>query len=309
MSGTPDKTSANATDVRPADVGAVFVTYRGGPLIERTIGAVVPQVAHVFVVDNGSTDEATIEALRRLESSHRERLTVVRLGENLGIGAALNEGLARARSAGLAWLLTMDQDSVAAPDMVAQLRAAVLRCADPGSVALVAPRCVDLPEDNEPVAAQGPVPEPGTLTPLRWIHTSGNLVRISAFDRVGPFRADYFIDHVDYEFCLRLRRAGLAIVRCEDAVLQHRLGYRTRARFFHRMVTCYNYSPARRYYQTRNGIVLALDARDWEFTRSRIKVIARETLVIALFEKDRVAKLRLTARGIRDGFAGKTGPL
>src|ERR1700729_1411493 len=105
------------------DIMAVVVSYNGGATTRRTILALVGQVGHIHVVDNGSEPDS-IEILDSLAREHV--ISVDRLGTNLGIGHALNLGVAFARRAGFAWLLTMDQDSVAARGMINAYQSAML---------------------------------------------------------------------------------------------------------------------------------------------------------------------------------------
>jgi GT2 family glycosyltransferase len=61
--------------------------------------------------------------------------------------------------------------------------------------------------------------------------TSGNLLKVSAFERIGGFREDLFIDSVDFDFCLRLKKSGYRIMRCNQAILYHSLGERKEIQF------------------------------------------------------------------------------
>ena len=51
---------------------------------------------------------------------------------------------------------------------------------------------------------------------------SGNLVNAAADEKLGDYKEEYFIDCVDYEYCLRAKRYGTyRIVQCGSAVLKH----------------------------------------------------------------------------------------
>ena len=97
------------------EVLAVVVTYNGANTLAETVRALRPQVAAVHVVDNGSS-AVTLALLDELE--REAGMTGERLGANMGIAEALNRGVAKARALELPWLLTMDQDSRVAPDLV-----------------------------------------------------------------------------------------------------------------------------------------------------------------------------------------------
>ena len=58
--------------------------------------------------------------------------------------------------------------------------------------------------------------------------TSGTLTSLKAFANLGPFRADFFIDFVDSEYCLRARKAGYRILVSPHARIRHRVGSKRR---------------------------------------------------------------------------------
>src|SRR5437660_8825208 len=95
--------------VNSQDVLAVVVSYNGLQKTRQTVEALRGQAGHIHIVDNGS-DEESLGVLEPLE--REPDITVERLGENRGIGYALNRGVQRAQEMGCKWLLTMDQDSV-----------------------------------------------------------------------------------------------------------------------------------------------------------------------------------------------------
>ena len=65
------------------------------------------------------------------------------------------------------------------------------------------------------------------LTPM----TSGSLLDLSAYEAVGPFMDELFIDQVDNEFCLRLRAAGFSVLEAGEATLQSPSGRRALSPF------------------------------------------------------------------------------
>jgi rhamnosyltransferase len=222
------------------ETAAVVVSYDGADTLRETVGALRSQVATVHIVDNGSGPEtsAVLDALERDGTA-----TVERLGANCGIAEALNRGVAHARALGSRWLLTMDQDSRVAPDLVAAYERAIV--ADASRVCL-SPTIDGGPRRRAP-AADGEV---------QYAITSGNLVRLDVFDAIGTYDASLFIDCVDFDFCLRLRRAGFRVHRVADARMFHRLGEAREVPAFARRHYILH-SPVRRYYMFRNYLYLA----------------------------------------------------
>lgn len=218
------------------------------------------------------------------------------MGANAGIAAALNAGLGACRDEGYSWALTMDQDSQAFVGMVDALR----RCAgDSGPRTAVAAAVA--PANRQEVGF-------GFTDELAVI-TSGSLTSVPAWESVGGFAEEFFIDQVDHEFCLRCRVRGYRIVSCREAVLLHRLGAQSTHRWFGAAVVTGNHSAERRYYMTRNTLYMAdLYGREFpEWTAAEWSVRKKEFVRMMLFESDRVAKARAVYDGWRDHRRGLLG--
>jgi rhamnosyltransferase len=273
------------------DVLAVVVSYNGLQKIRQTVEALRGQVGQVHIVDNGSD----AESLAVLESLEREPgISVERLGENRGVGYALNRGVQRARETGCGWLLTMDQDSVVDGSFIAAYQAALEE--EPDLVCL-APRITGRTRKKD--AAGGAI---------SYAITSGNLVRVKVFDEIGLYDEGFFIDGIDFDFCLRLRRAGYAIHRVPAALMQHQLGDSVelpKAVKNHYAL----HSPVRRYYMYRNFVYLA--ERYWlDFPVFILKLALSHLLLLVLIgflDASPLASYRAIARGIWDYCAGKKG--
>src|SRR6266581_1428223 len=116
---------------------AVVVTHQPDHArLERVLEAVRDSVKGVVLVDNGSTQINESNLLRSCPS-----LVVKRMGTNIGIAAAQNQGITIVVRLGASHVLFLDQDSVPQQGMVSCLRWALARLTDSGlRVACVAPR-------------------------------------------------------------------------------------------------------------------------------------------------------------------------
>lgn len=271
---------------------AVVISYNGLHQTKQAVDAVRPQVGQVHVVDNGSGAEsqAVLEVLER-----QAGVTVERLGENLGLGCALNRGVQRARQMGCAWLLTMDQDSVAGEGMIKAYQAAIQR--DPKLVSL-SPRIAGSAENSHP-----------GIYVIGSAITSGNLVKVSVFDEVGLYDESFFIDCVDFDFCVRLRQAGYSIHRVSAAVMHHQLGTAREIPAFLRRYYS-EHSPLRRYYSSRN--ILYMMKRYWRrfplFVLKLGTAHVVQLVLVALYDPAPMRSYRAVARGVRDYLARRQGP-
>lgn len=215
-------------------ITAVVVTYNPDPAqLARLCEAVQPQVEHVILVDNGSSAEA-LPALQALVAGPSSALTLQALGENRGIGAAQNAGIALARERGSRYVLLLDHDSIPEAGMVATLRAAIEnQPAGSPPVAAAGPRYADARQTTNPspfVQLEGfkrvrcECRHAGQLIEVEHLIASGSLIPMAVLDAVGDMDERLFIDYVDIEWCLRAAHAGYRMLGVCDARMQHELG-------------------------------------------------------------------------------------
>lgn len=291
--------------MEPPRIGAVVVTYRCGGRIAQALPAILSQVNGVYLIDNAS-DAETVEAVKRCAG---ECVRVTLNNENLGLAAAQNQGIRQALQDGCEWVLLLDDDSVPANDMVPQMLAAWEKARD-ARIGIVAARIV---EQNVQAPSR-------YLTPC-WhgfgfirkkigageisakaavVIASGSLVRADVFRQAGFMAEKFFIDYIDYEFCLRARHSGFSILIAGDAVLHHKQGSKAR----HGMVITAHYSPLRRYYIFRNRmLVLRSYGRQFPFLiPHEILAYLWDILRIMALEKQKAEKLCQALRGLKDGI-------
>ena len=299
-----------------ARVIGVAVTFRPHvPDTAALLRAVAPQVDALVVVDNGSPAPVVAELRAACEEVGAE---LVELGANLGIAAAQNRGLARARELGAGLFLLLDQDSLPEPDMVARLRDGLgrARVVAPSGVAAVGPVTRDARQPDAPLLfhderwgpRRAPLPTDGELVPVTFLLASGCLVTAEALDRVGPMNEAWFIDHIDLEWGLRATRAGMAQFGVAGATLHHHLGDATR-KLPGRARQVHLHSPIRNYYMARNTLLLVrsgLMRPAWRLGYAAW--IVKYAGFYVLLQPPRRARVRELAAGLRDGLLGRTGP-
>jgi len=300
------------------EVCAVVVTHNPCLAVADTYRSIAGQVSRIIIVDNGS-DETTLDVLRTLEIREGVYTELVLNGSNLGIAAALNQGVKRAVVLGFPWVLTMDHDSVANPDMVKNL----VRCwaghPERGLVKIVAARYFDMNVDIVPrfPTYKGLWPKFRSFTGQESfietmdIITSGNLVRTDVFRDVGYFNEDLFIDAVDIDYCMRLANAGYKVVVSGDAILNHRLGNATTGGILGRGIITLNHPPLRRYYIARNRVytIIKFSRKFPSFGLFFARELLLDLLRVVLLEDRKRDKLSMMLRGVRDGVMGRMGKM
>lgn len=260
---------------------AIYVVYNPEMcVLERSLKIMSSQVGRIFVIDNSEVPFCCTAVAT-------DGTEVISFGENKGIGAALNEGFRRADAMGFDMVITMDQDSIPTEDMVERLSKGA------GSAAQIGPA----------YSFRGLGMKSSTgLREVDHVITSGALTSVEAWKSAGGFREDLFIDMVDIDFSHRLRKAGYRVVQMQDVIMDHHLGdSRSGIMILGKLRLVYvEHSPVRWYYIVRNSILVC----DRKF---RLKRVWKNVLKMIVFGKERGTKLRMVARGIRDGIMKRTG--
>lgn len=298
-------------------IHAIVVSFNPDlDVLLREFHLVAPQVDKIWLVDNASSN-SLISWTKELGLGGK--LELIQQATNLGLGAAQNMGMQRARDADATHVLILDQDSEPMPDMVQRLLQACDELQSAGlPVAAVAPVYAD--------SATGPasgfvrlgwldfkkqVPLPGQpVVEADFVISSGSLIPVSVLDDIGPMDETLFIDHVDTEWCLRAQSKGYKLFGVPGARMVHTLGERRTRIWFLRWRNVHYHSPFRYYYILRNSLLM--QRRPYMPLKWRVAEFIRCVRVFCfygLFAPQRGACLRMMLRGIADGLRGLSGPM
>ena len=294
-------------------VAAVVVTFNPDEGVFERLRVISRECDEVIVVDNGSGTET----VKRLLAKGVE---VVALGENRGLATALNIGLSRAIKLGFFWAVTFDQDSTPQAGMVAALWATRECFASPDGVAIVGPRLREervVHEDHRWVVRHERcqwwfrrVPcVDRDLVGVAFVITSGALMDLRIFAKIGPMDDGLFIDYIDHDYCLRARRLGFEILVSAGAMLGHNLGTKREFTVAGRKVRPTFHSALRLRYMARNRWVLwRRYARMFPYWAAFDGVYSHYNLLrVLVFEDGRLPKLAAVVRGTWDGLLGRKG--
>ena len=269
-----------------------------------------PGLREVVVFANSDVAEDTE---RKLAAAARPTACrILRPGANVGLGAAYDAFLAAARAAGDRFVLLLDQDSLPPPDAVPRLAALHERLAAAGErPAIVGPQPLDPHGQPMRIAVSDP-PAPAGLaaeaTRVSFVISSGSLVDVERAASVGPFRADYFIDAIDLEWCFRANACGFSIWIADEVTMDHRLG-RGVIRIPLIGLLLADQPPRRLYTYLRNQLAMMrlphVPFRHKAKTLLSLPVRLPVYLARNGFSRESRAAIR---NGLRDGWAGRLGP-
>lgn len=290
---------------RPAAIIVCF--YPDPEKLDRLIRAIAPSTSLIIIFDNGGLDAAG------LPLTQTEMHVESRGGVNLGIGAALNLASAVAVRRGCRYAVSFDQDSLPEPDMIDVLMSEMRGASGRGlRVAAIGPQLVDVrndvPRRSSFVRIAGRESfdwkEEGTGE-VSLLITSGCLFDLHVWDEI-PFDDRFFIDQVDFNWCLRLTRHGFIMLGTTQARMRHELSAGLVELDW---ITLTKYSPMRRYFQCRNALYQILhEAMPSGARRFLMKNLGSTVIAAAWADDAKARSLWQCARGATHGLFKRLGP-
>lgn len=238
--------------IEPNDICAIIVTYHPDALFHERVLAISTQVGNVIIVDNGSNNNA-IKMLQEINQT--QSISIIFNNENLGIARALNIGISLARINGYQFAILFDQDSEANKDLAINLCKIYSTHPNTEKIALIGTNY------NNVLKSSGKNPIQRLNSGNEWnevkrVITSGSLLSLAAYDKIGPFREDFFIDLVDIEYCMRARKFGYIILKSNMVLMSHSIGYPSKHLLLGKTIWATNHAPIRRYYYARNYVAI-----------------------------------------------------
>ena len=228
---------------------------------------------------------------------------------NLGLGAALDQGMRVAAEEGFSQALLLDQDSEPSLGLLEALWARGRRLSEEGARAgVVAPRLTPPTEGHyRPISyAWRRGRSLAGCVPVDFAPTSGSLTNLTAYAEVGPFRRDFFIGGVDVEWGFRAWSQQWGSYVVSDLAMPHRWGEATSTNEAGKPQIL-RHSPVRNYYYARNVVATArlphVPAR-WRAVSLTMLVAQIGLLVL----RGAPGALRPIRAGLRDGLTGRLGP-
>ena len=282
------------TPARPI-VAGVVILYECDVDIGENLATYAPDLDFLVVIDNSASRDPAIEAI----VARYDNAEYIFNGTNLGIAAALNIAVNRARAREANFLLTMDQDSGFDDVPFHAFRDQVLALSFLADLAIAAPSASAVPAPHEPTIIDSDI-----------VITSGSIVNLAHHDRIGSFDEKLFIDEVDHDYCLRARDAGLRVVTLPAVRLRHRLGQANMVSIFGKPIRWNIHSPSRHYYMVRNELYMLSKHRKRHlgYCVGRLFHLVRTVLAALLLAPERRERLAMVVRGIADYRGTRMGP-
>lgn len=268
---------------------AVVTLFNPNHDILDNILSYLPFVNELIVIDNSKTPCDLSYLFNNFPS-----VTLLSQGRNLGIAKSLNLALSYAKKQNHRWLMTIDQDSYFDLDQLMIYFSSFHETS------------------KEKLAVFSPLHNPKFVkrdnrlfnTNENYVMTSANIINIDIASSISGFDEKLFIDEVDHEFCLRLKKCGYKIVQNHNSFINHMLGDQHSK---YKVSSLYSYQ--RLYYMMRNYLYMRkkyrVDNRD--FFAERDLYLFKFMLKQLVYSKYKRKTLGMLYVGIRDYRNEKMG--
>lgn len=303
-------------------VAAYITAYQELEAVDKCINSIESQsypVQEIFIVDNSKNELGLQSKYKNVVLDHHP--------ENVGVAGGLNLAIRWAIEKGYDFLWLFDQDSQPDSDVLEKLLLKYQELSDTGiQIGIVTPKIIDVNTQQE---FPGFVFSEFHLVPKAGYHevqdfydcdaviTSGSLVNLSAARCVEMPKSDFFLDAVDYSYCMNFRKKGYEIIVVKDATMNHRIGKYSKVKVRQRKgtgeeVTTFICSPSRYYYACRNHTYFETRAANknmkYRAVKHRVEFSKMMIERIIRYEPEGVAlKVWACVVGTFDGLRGKLG--
>lgn len=258
--------------------------------LNENLSAISEQVESCYIYDNGSRNIDEIENL----INKFNNVILLKSKENMGIAFALNRLCEKAIADMYAWILLLDQDSVVQDEIIKNYNRHI-EVDNVGLITcLIKDRNFNYNNDIKNVDNSYEFVDNAI--------TSGSYINLSIYEKIGKFDEIMFIDKVDTEYGFRLEYYGYKLIRVNYIGILHEVGNNTRSfSILGKKITIFNHSPFRTYYIVRNAVYLSRKYPNRKDSKNIRKSGKHRLLLILLFEKNKIKKIKSGRKGYKDG--------
>lgn len=251
--------------------------------LQDNISNIINQVDGVLLIDNASKNHS------ELQQFSSNKTTIIYNRENLGLPKSFNNMIAFARKNAYNYLLILDQDSICQNNLIAEYK----RNFSSKYVSYVPL----LTHRNNDYNNHYKTQMHGATEVVDTSINSGTLLNLDILPQNILFDENFFIDCVDYDFFLRLKKKSLPTLRVNSAQLLIDLGNLKTHRLFGKVFFSNNYSPFRLEKQFEDRVKFLKKFPLEKFSREILVISLFSILMILLFEPNKLNKILAILKG------------
>ncbi|MGY6276305.1 glycosyltransferase family 2 protein [Methylomonas sp. MgM2] len=297
------------------NIACVIITFN--PLekyIDQLLCRLLKSPVSIYIVDNWHSNYSR-KYIKNLTLKFKERVILIELEKNYGIAKALNIGIDYARKEHHQFVILFDQDSLPQEGLIGEMKAIAEQLVlSDKQVTAIGPRLYD-PRSNVFFKfaslkwgiwkKKGCNVGDGRLITCEFINSSGSMIFLDHWESIGPFREDFFIDHVETDWYMRARHLGYKCYGvCTKSYLLHHMGDSVCRYWLMGWRFMPHRSPERHYTIVRNAIWLSkMSYTPYSWAVNVTAKVIFTFLYFSLFDKNGKDQAKNILKGIRDGIS------
>lgn len=263
--------------------------------VVKNISSYIDFVNELYIVDNSLNENSIIK-----EKLTQPNVFYLHDGENKGLATRLNTISQTVYNKGFEWILTMDQDSFFDKADIFNYFKIIENYENRNITAMFGVNYIKSLVKKD------------SIEECAYLITSGSILNLSLFKKIGFFDENLFIDWVDSEYCYRSLLNGFKLIKCYGIYLNHNLGDIKMGRSFKsgKLTPRTLHNPLRMYYLVRNYFYILQKLPQLS---PAVKKEMRKNLLIRiknnLLYNKRLAVIKYIVKGYFDFRNNKMGKL
>lgn len=258
--------------------------------LQKNIESIINDVDSILFIDNASKNIVDIQKL-----ANKHSINLISNNKNEGLPRVFNTMIKYANENKYENLLLLDQDSICENNLIRTYKKYISK-----DYVCLTPKIVHrLKEYEEKYGTKTSSAETDVINDSI---NSGTLINLSILPQDLRFNEKLFVDCVDFDFFIQLKRRNLQVLRINQAHLFCDLGNLKVHYFLCKSFFTNNYSTFRLEKQARDRVVFIFT----HITNNLAKEVFCHSLLgylmIILFEKQKISKLFAVSKGFVKGL-------
>ncbi|RUR38707.1 glycosyltransferase [Clostridium perfringens] len=229
-----------------------------------------------------------------------EKYTYISFNENKGLAEAYNIMCKKAITDGFDYILLLDQDSIILKnDLMNMIN--YIEKEDSKDIGVFLPNILYNHMKEEMLIKSDFI----TNNEVEWGISSGSFINLYIYSKTLGFDEKYFIDRLDYDYCICIRKMGYKIVRIKNAYLHQALGESVKR--WNKCISQHN--SIRHYYIFRNRLYFYFKKNNrsiYNLNKS-ITLSLNHVIRIIFLEDNKIEKIRMILEAYKDFSRNKMG--
>lgn len=291
-------------------VATIIVTYNRLDIFKESIYKHINQtrVADLLlIVDNSSTD-GTSDFLNDLILDHNS-IKIITLNENTGGAGGFYAGLnfIKKNNPEIDWVWLMDDDAIPAINALEVLLDDNLNPAYIyGSLPNTNGKCSWVNKNINKKQLNN-INDFDEIEEVNWIPFLGFFINMKLVNKIGLPEKEFFLAADDVEYSFRAKKFGAKIFIKSASKIEHPCAETYKIFILYRFLTNLKLAPWKRYYDTRNRILVARKYYGINLYLKTIPASFVRLLATLLYEDNRILQIKAFLTGMYDGLLNKVG--